>query len=478
MKKTKVLLLQLPVQSHDYEYSKENIPLALGYLKGFADRFLKRTDIEILPQEVVNLGGDEALLKRIEDASPDVVCFGCALWNIERTLYLCRELKARLPRTLLVLGGPEITTENPYLLTSGHFHVGVVGEGEETFRDLLLRIEQSGRDFKDIPGLFYKEGNRWASGSARPLIDPLDILPSPYLAGIIEPSFLNTMIIETVRGCPHRCTYCYYHKSYSRLRAFDPGRIESELRWAADRGVEEVYFIDPCFGRRPDHQNLLKLVRDINQGRKFSFQCELNAEDLSRELVDQLTLAGLEEVEIGLQTTNPTALEHIRRKLDQERFINGVRMLRDGGVRVRVDIMVGLPGDSLEDVKRTIDFVVGNDLYDDLSLYPLSVLPGTVLRRQAGELDIRYLEHPPYLVLETGDMAPEDIHEAFVYAEETAERDFFPVEAPLIDEVGEQGAAAGDVGFCSEIVLAGSGSVIPEEKIGRASCRERVSSPV
>ena len=94
------------------------------------------------------------------------------------------------------------------------------------------------------------------------------------------------------------------------------------------------------------------------------------------------------------------------------------------------DIMVGLPGDTLEDVKRSIDFVLAQDLCDDLSLYPLSILPGTKLRHKARQFGINYQYEPPYLVIKTSHMGCEDIREAFTYAEEATGRDLFPVELP------------------------------------------------
>ncbi len=137
-------------------------------------------------------------------------------------------------------------------------------------------------------------------------------------------------------------------------------------------------------------------------------------------------------MEIGLQSTNEKALRNINRPFEREAFIHGVRLLRSSGVRVMTDIMVGLPGDTLDDVKRSIDFVLAQDLCDDLSLYPLSILPGTKLRHKAHQFGIEYQHEPPYLVTKTPDMDCDDIREAFIYAEEATGRDLFPVELPRL----------------------------------------------
>lgn len=445
----RVLLLQLPVQSHDYEYSKENIPLALGYLKGFAQQFLNHTEISITPSLIANYGGDAAILDYIEKQAADIVGFGCTVWNCERTLHLCRRLKQRDPGILLVLGGPEVTADNEFLFDNGHFDFGILGEGEETFRDLLICLESEAKDPSQISGLAYRQARQWIFNHPRNPLQKLDSIPSPYLNGLISPSFLNTMALETVRGCPYRCAYCYYHKSYPKLRTFDLQRIEAELRWGLARGVEEVYFIDPCFARRPKISELLQVIRTVNQKREFRIQCELNAEDVTPELVQQLVLAGVGQVEVGLQSTNPEALQIIQRRFHEDSFIKGTRILKGMGIRVIVDLMVGLPGDKLEDVKRSIDFVVQNDLCDDLKIYPLSILPGTLLRKRAQDLGMQFQQSPPYLVVKTAEMGSQAIFQAFQYAEQIRGGDFFPPEIPVVID-GDSGAIPGR-SFISQI---------------------------
>jgi hypothetical protein len=426
----KVLLIQLPVQSHDYEYSQENIPLSLGYLQSYAQRTLRDVDILIAPPEVANFGGDAAIGRWVESQAPDVIGLGCSVWNHDRTLHLCGLLKRRMPDLEIVLGGPEVTRDNRDLFQQDAFDFAVIGEGEETFRDLLECLASGGAETSRIPGLACRQAGQWRFNSSRPPIPDLNGIPSPYLSGLLRPSFLRTIALETVRGCPYRCTYCYYHKSYPSLRTFELERIRWELTWALEQGVEEVYFVDPCFARRPQLTELLGILHSLNRQRQIRIQCELKAEDLSQDLVQDLALAGVEQVEVGLQTTNPRALRLIQRSFHREAFIRGVRMLRGMGIQVMVDLMVGLPGDTLEDVRRSVDFVVENDLCDDLKLYPLSVLPGTLLRERAEELGIHYQLSPPYLALRTRDMSPEDIFRAFQHAEEARGGDFFPLELP------------------------------------------------
>lgn len=470
----KIALVQLPLQSHDYVYSEENIPLAAGYLAAYLHDVGSDAEVFICPETVMNLGGDAAVLHWIEGVRPHIAGFSCYLWNVERTLALCSRIRERLEGCIVVLGGPEINTDNGHLLDRGQFHYGIVGEGEETFHELVRSVARGLRSLQGIPGIMARERREADTFRARGHMGSLDDVPSPYLEGLLKPSLRRTMLLETVRGCPMRCTYCYYHKSSPQVRAFSEERVGREIAWARRNSVDELTLIDPCFIRRSGLGRLLDVMARERQD-TLRFSCELNAEDITEDLLLAMLKAGLSHVEIGLQSTNRKALRNIGRFFDEAAFIRGVRMLRREGVRVMTDVMAGLPGDTLDDVKRTIDFVLGNDLCDDLSVYPLSVLPGTALRRQARRFGIEFLREPPYLVTSSRTMTRDDMVQAFAYAEEASGRDLFPVELPFV--AGSRGQGKGTV--VRTIVLDGPGgcTTLDPEALGQALCME-VRDPV
>lgn len=430
-KTVKVVLLQLPVQSHDYAYPAENVALGAGYLKAYAETLLP-PDISIVlgPPGLVNYAGDHALVEWILAEQPDVVGFSCYVWNVERSLAVARWVKAECPQIRILIGGPEVTPENEFLITAGGFDWGIVGEGEQTFAEILAALHADPAAMESLPGLLSPSRRGWTATEPRPVLKTLERIPSPYLSGALQPSDAGTLLLETVRGCPNRCSYCYYHKRFPHLRPFSLERLKEELRWAARHGVSEICFVDPCFTRRKDLPELLGIIEEARRIQAFTFQCEGTAEDVTPALAASLARAGLTQMEVGLQTVNPKALARIRRRFDRNRFIAGVRALRDVGIHVMVDVMVALPEDSLDDVKRSIDFVVDHDLFDELSLYTLCLLPGTELRREAAALGITFHTKPPYHVLRTPRMSPEDIRRAYEYAEEVSGVDFFPPDLP------------------------------------------------
>src|SRR5215831_15747683 len=137
-----VVLVQLPIPPLGPGPIRGNVPLAAAYLSLWArqkglDAFY---DIAVLPAAEANALGDRALAAALAERDPWLVGFTCYVWNIERTLWIARELKKRRPDTRIVLGGPEVTSDNAWVLDTPDYDFAVVGEGEQTFAQLLLGL--------------------------------------------------------------------------------------------------------------------------------------------------------------------------------------------------------------------------------------------------------------------------------------------------------------------------------------------------
>ena len=133
------LLVQLPIPPPGPQPIEGNVPLAAAYLKLFAQRRgLEGWQIEILPARLCNRLGDRALVAAILDRRPQLVGFTCYLWNIQRTIWIAQQLKAAQPEIRILLGGPEITGDNRWVLEEPAIDLAAIGEGEQTFVDLLV----------------------------------------------------------------------------------------------------------------------------------------------------------------------------------------------------------------------------------------------------------------------------------------------------------------------------------------------------
>ncbi len=429
----RLILIQLPILTQDLSYIMDFLPFSIGSLASYIKAYLPRWEILIPPLEVLAFSGDEFIIDWILDKKPDVLGFSSFLWNVERNIYIAKKIKLFSPKTIIIFGGPEVTKDNSFLLNYKPFDIGIVGEGEFILIQVLKRIGFINKieDLIDIPNLLIwnQELNRYVWSNFIPVQKPIG--SSPYKDNGLTYSISKRFFIETTRGCLNRCAYCFYHKNLNSLVTFPLDRVREELIWAMEKGLEEGIFVDPSFIKNPNLKEILTILKEINKNRRISFFCEINAEDCDSRIVSELRKAGFTKVEVGLQTINNRSLKRINRYFDEKKFIRGIKELKKSKIKVLLDIIVGLPEDNLEDIKRTVDFVVEKELFDEVNLYPLYVLPGTKLRKEASDFSIFFINRPPYLVYSTKFMQPEDFFYAFEYAEEVTQRDFFPYFMPI-----------------------------------------------
>ncbi len=393
----RVLLLQLPVPRLNYGVQTGNIPLGAACLKQTV-AVLPEVRVDILPESVASYLGDAAIMEILLDRKPDIVGFTIYCWNLARSLYFAEKLKAHYaPR--IIFGGPEITPDNPLMLSEAvDFYV--FGEGEAIFIKLI-----------EDPATWEKSSSMEPAGAL------FKNSPSPYLQNLLEPEIENVMLLETQRGCPYRCGYCYYNKSHDGLSFADETHLLQGVQWALDQGIKELYLLDPSLNAHPGLEDLLRKISKINKSQQLKIISEIRAEAIDEKLADLLAAAGFSWFEIGLQSTNPRALEIMNRPTHIKRFAQGAKRLKRRGIIPAIDLIVGLPGDDLQGFSRSVQFVAENDLADDVQVFPLSVLPGTDFRLNSQELRLRFDKSPPYTLIENATFSADDMLLAFDHAE-------------------------------------------------------------
>lgn len=427
-----------------------NVPLAAGYLKLFA---LKRGlgevfAIDIVPPALANGLGDRGLVEEILARNPEVVGFTCYVWNIERTLWIASQLKQIRPELRTVLGGPEITHDNAWVLAHPAVDHAAIGEGEQTFADLLhaLKSRPAAGDGEGLDSRFGSIRGLWTRGvdrmpQARAPLRNLDEVSSPYLEGILDAADEQTLFLETVRGCAFRCKFCYYPKSYDAVYYVSAEKIAANLRHAAERGAKEIVLLDPTLNQRRDFDDFLRLLARHNPHHRWTCFGELRAEGIDAERARLLRQAGFTEVEVGLQSLDPRAQELMDRKVNLKAFERGAKAMLDEGLTVRVDLIVGLPGDTPDSVRRSIEYLHQNKLYTAVQVFNLSVLPGTAFRHEARQLGLEFQARPPYYVLQTPTLSLEQLYELMEEAQEAFELEFDPFPPPELAPHGAPAAA-------------------------------------
>jgi hypothetical protein len=240
------------------------------------------------------------------------------------------------------------------------------------------------------------------------------------------------MLLETLRGCIFKCKFCYYPKSYDDLYFVSRERIVANLEHARRRGAREVVLLDPTLNQRRDFDDFLRLLADCNPGREFTYFGELRAEGIDSTSARLLRAANFTNVEIGLQSIDPVAQELMDRKNNLKAFERGVRALRDEGIAVKIDLIIGLPGDTRDSIRRSLHYLRDSNLYDEVQVFNLAVLPGTAFRQEACVLGLEFQPRPPYYVLKTPTLDLSDLYSLMEEAQDLFETEFDPLPPPCI----------------------------------------------
>lgn len=432
--KPKLLLAQLPIPQATALCGTGNVPLAAGALGVAARRggLLGEVDFRVLPPSTTDLLGDALLADLVVAERPDVFGLSLYLWNVERSLALAREVRRRSPRTRVVVGGPEVGPDNPFVLGQDGFDVAVTGEAEAGFAALVRRLVAGG-DPTGLPGVAVRRNGVVGPFGPEPRADfPLTDFPSPYVEGLLPVEAERSVYVETVRGCRSQCTFCFYPRSSTTLRALDPAAGAALVEAVAERGARDVVFLDPTFNHRPGFEELLIELARVNRDGKISFFAEVRAEGLTERHADLLAAAGFTKLEIGLQSVNPRALKLSKRGGDPRQVAAAAAMLHARGIKLLVDLIAGLPGDGPDDVARGVAFLREHGLGDEAQVFPLALLPGTAMRADAARDGVRYEPEPPYRVVETPTFPPGALRAALADAEERLERRLDETPRPLL----------------------------------------------
>ena len=210
-------------------------------------------------------------------------------------------------------------------------------------------------------------------------------------------------------------------------------RLVESLR---DKGAREIVFLDPTFNHRPDFAQLLEGLERANAGGSLSFFAEVRAEGLTARHAEQLARAGFTKLEIGLQSARRETLQRIKRGGEVGKVLEAAKRLGANGIDLLVDLIVGLPGDTADDVKRGVELLVEHGLGDQA--FGLSLLPGTAMRATAAADGVVYDEAPPYRVLRTSTMDEEALAEVLAWAERHLDRRIDEVPRPhLVERPGD-----------------------------------------
>ena len=380
--------------------------LALRYLRAAAQQ-----KHEVVLREFTIHDPVEVVVADLYELSPDVLGVSCYIWNIEEITRILPVVRKVLPDTLIVLGGPEVSYDGEQRLSAcPAADVVVLGEGEETLRD-LLRAHAAGRAYADVPGLAWRMSDgRTVTTRPRPKIASLDTIASPYPLDRMHELRNRIVYFEASRGCPFHCQFCL-SSIEDDVRYFSLDRVKTELRRLIDAGVRQIKFVDRTFNLRRDYALELFTFLIAAPG-ETTFHFEITGDILKPDVVEWLCKnapPGLFRFEIGVQSTNDATNSLVRRRQDFARLAATVEAIREAGaITQHLDLIAGLPEEDYASFHKTF-----NDVFalrpDELQLGFLKLLRGTGLRLSAGKYGYVFMDSAPYELLYNNVLSYEDI---------------------------------------------------------------------
>ena len=409
MTKAKVILISFNYSNH--------FSLAHGYLKAYAekDQFIRENaSIQIIDFDV-DKNDIRQVLYYLAKEHPAIVGFSCYCWSIKKILDLSRYLKQLNPDITIILGGPEVgPASEKYLQENSFLDVIITGEGEVTFKEVLSSFLGAGNTLATIRGITYRGENGILSTEPRPPLTNLDEIPSPYLSGILKPRNEVTYI-ETYRGCPYRCGFCYEGKNFSDLRFFSEERVKKEIALImSNKTIRSFHIVDSVFNLKKERlRKLTHIISEANHNNTELRTVEIMAESVDQEVVQLLKKAHVVSVETGPQTVNRETLHTINRYFDKEKFEHGIRLLLEEGIEVLTDLIIGLPGDNLFRFVTSIKAMM-NLKPSTIVFSILHVLPGTELYAKSDTIGLQFDEKAPHLVLKNRTFPYNEIDKAVI----------------------------------------------------------------
>ncbi|PUA34297.1 MAG: B12-binding domain-containing radical SAM protein [Candidatus Terraquivivens tikiterensis] len=352
-------------------------PLGLAYI---ASMLRQNHDVKIIDSNILNYTLED-VERELRGFNPDVVGITSVTPSIYEAYKVAEIAKKVNEGCTVVLGGPHATfTSIQTLKECKHIDVIVKGEGEETVRELVEKIER-GAPLKEVKGITFRKQNEIIDTEPRPFVRNIDAIPFPSWdllpMHLYKFNGIKYATMLTSRGCPFRCSFC----SSSRLfggywRGRSPENVLEEIKILYDRyGIRNIEFLDDTFTF--DQERAERICNEIiKEGLDISWGASSRVDTLSKELVERMKKAGCWIVFLGIESGSQKILDAIGKRITLGQIKMAVKILKDAGIQVLGSFIIGFLEDTKETIKETIRFAKSLDLdYAEFSI--LTPYPGT-----------------------------------------------------------------------------------------------------
>lgn len=387
----KLLLLSAAIKKGNLDY-----PLPTASLKATLDRRFSADQLQTSLMISSLEDTPEKVIQQIMKEGPQFVGLSVYLWNREWMQQLAVGLKKQDKSLLLIAGGAEASALPEELMKEMPLDYLIRGEGEGILYRLMQSLLKGSKPEKSA-GFMRKEDTQ--PPAIAPALD-WEEMPSPLLEGTLQLQERDHLLWELTRGCPYRCAFCFESRGNPQVRPVPEERFLAEAALICQSPVDEVFVLDPTFNH--DKKRCKKILNKLIQLEpECHFTFEIRMEGLDRSMIELFSSLSC-ALQVGLQSSSPEICKKMNRHLDRHLFEERARWLMEYQVPFGLDLIYGLPGDSLEGFRKSLDFALKLQP-SNLEIFPLMLLPGTALYDKApgwgirqGNTSFKGWEHPDF----------------------------------------------------------------------------------
>ncbi|MCF6309270.1 MAG: B12-binding domain-containing radical SAM protein [Sulfurimonas sp.] len=327
--------------------------------------------------------------------TPDIIGIGVYIWNVTEVSELIHIIKKVSPETTIVLGGPEVSHE-PFRVNLDSADFIIQGEGDLAFYELCRNILNDNTPQDKVIKM------------SMPSLKNLEFPYKYYTDDDIKNRYIY---VEASRGCPFECEFCLSSMD-EKVRAFNLNKLLKEFEILWDRGARNFKFIDRTFNLNIKTANiLLDFFLTKEDKPPYFAHFEVIPDHFPDSIKSKIASFphGALQLEIGIQTLNPEIAKNISRQLKLDKIKENIKFLEnDTEAHIHLDLIVGLPGESLESFGSNLDELVSLSSCE-IQIGILKKLSGTFINRHDIEFGMLYSDIPPYDILKNSELSFNDI---------------------------------------------------------------------
>jgi radical SAM superfamily enzyme YgiQ (UPF0313 family) len=378
------------------------IPLASAYLKSYA---CKDPDIEAAFEldiyDAPVTADREIVAAELESRDSDVYALSCYIWNMALVRWILDRLSTARPDAQFILGGPQVMSHAQSYVPPERTNIVVCnGEGERSFHQYLRQLLTGEPDFAQVQGIsFWRDGDLVTTERPERIKDLTEI-PSPFSAGYFEKGKYTFAILETNRGCPYNCGFCFWGAATnSKVNRFETDRVLEDITWMSENGFTTIFLADANWGMAPRDVDFTRHMVECSKKTGYPQVISMNAAKNKPDRVADITRI---LVDGGLLTSQPISLQSMdsdvlrlidRSNIRAETYTALQRTLREQKISSYIEMIWPLPGETTETFKNGLTELCRSQA-DTILVYPQLLLHNTPIYNSREVLGVQVRRVP------------------------------------------------------------------------------------